>query len=103
MMPAETHTTHEGIDARDVLDLIDALVGADDASLGPDTPLVDVGLGDDLAVLHIWGAVAEEFAERSVADLDVEELLLARTVGDLADAIMRVMDPQDAPDSSRAR
>lgn len=101
-MPAETHTTHEGIDARDVLDLIDALVGSDDAPIAPDTPLVDAGLGDDLAVLHIWGAVAEEYAERAVADLDVEELLLARTVGDLAEAIMRVMDPHDGPDSSSA-
>jgi hypothetical protein len=88
-MPAETHATTEPIDARDVLDLLDALVGDSAVTLEPDTLLTEVGLGDDLALLHVWGAATEEFAERSVADVDVEDLLLARTVGELADSIVR--------------
>jgi len=97
-MPAETHTLREGIDARDVLDLIDALVGSGDGVLRPDTPLADVRLDDDLAVLHFWGAVAEEFAERATAELDVDELLLASTVGELADVIVRAFEVSEQPD-----
>jgi len=97
-MPAETHTSREAFDARDVVDLLDALLGADDGVVVPDAALADVGLGDELAVLHVWSAVAEELAERSVADVDVEELLLARTVGELAAAIVRALQPSDEPD-----
>lgn len=97
-MPAETHTRREGIDARGVMDLIDALVRSGEDVLEPDTRLVEIGLGDDLAVLHLCGALAEELAERSVAELDVEELLLACTVGELADAIVRAFEVNDQPD-----
>lgn len=97
-MPAETHSTHEGIDARDVMDLMDALVGADDVILGADTSLADVGLDDELGVFDVCRAVADEFAERSVADLDVEELMLARTVGELAEAIMRALPAAERAD-----
>ena len=97
-MPAETHTNREAIDARDVVDLLDALVGADEGVVVADAALADVGLGDDLSVIHVWGAVAEELAERSVADVDVEDLLLARTVGELADAIVRALHAHGPPD-----
>jgi hypothetical protein len=86
-MPAETHTHRDAIDARDVLDLVDALVGGEE-DLHPDTPLDAVGLGDELAVVHLLGALADEVAERAVAELDLEELLLARTVGELAEAVV---------------
>ena len=97
-MPAETHSLREGIDARDVLDLIDALVGSDEDVLRPDTRLADVGLGDELAVLHMSSAIAEELAERAVAELDLEELLLASTVGELADAMVRWLGVKDRSD-----
>jgi hypothetical protein len=99
-MPAETHTRREAIDAGDVLDLIDALVGGDSDGLRPGVSVGDVGLGDELAVLHLCDAVAEELAERTVAELDVEELLLASTVGELAEAIVRAFATSDGPDSS---
>src|SRR5687768_10881597 len=102
-MPAETHTTHEGIDRRDVLELIESFIGPGDDDLRSDIPLSEVGLGDDLAVLHVWAAAAEELAERTVADVDVEELLLARTVGELAEAIMRALDPIERADFRTTR
>jgi hypothetical protein len=87
-MPAETHSRRDAIDAADVIDLVDALLDEPLGSGGirADTQLRDLGV-DDVAVLHLWDAAVEELAERGAAEPDVDELLLARTVGDLAGLI----------------
>jgi hypothetical protein len=99
-MPAETHRRRDAVDlVSDVIDLFEALL---DEPMGvggirAETRLADLGV-DDLAVLHLWDAAVEELAERGSADVDVDELLLARTVGELADLIVRSTGTSEPPD-----
>lgn len=100
-MPAETHRQRDAVDlVGDVIDLFEALL--DEPGVGgirAETLLGDLGL-DDLAVLHLWDAAIEELAERGSAEVDVDELLLARTVGDLADLIVHSVGANETPDWS---
>ena len=87
MTPAEAHQQREPITVDDVAEVVARFVGLDSVDL--DTPLDDVGLDGDLERFRLWKFAAEEHAERTVTDIDEEDLLEARTVGDLADAIVR--------------
>jgi hypothetical protein len=100
-MPAETHRRRDAIDVEDVMDLLDALLDEPlgTARVAEDTPLRDLGI-DDLAVLHLWDAAVEELAERGAAEPDVDELVLARTVGELAELIVHSIGGAHQPDWS---
>lgn len=79
-MPAETHqlSDHAGTEA--VLDFLLDTVGASD----PGVELAALDLDDDLSVLHLWRCAAEEFGERSLGDLDLDDGR-PRTLAELAD------------------
>lgn len=98
-MPAETHRRRDAVEVGDVIDLFEALL---DEPMGPggiraEMQLCDLGV-DDVAALHLWDAAVEELAERGSAEPDVEELLLARTVGDLAELIVHSIGGGEPPD-----
>jgi hypothetical protein len=86
-VPAETHQRSEAVGFDGVLDLLACVVGLD-ALRAAKAPLADLELDDDLAVLHLWAAVVEEYGERSVGDLDLDGARPA-TLGDLADLFTR--------------
>jgi len=68
-VPAETHTQRDPVELTAVLDLVSAVVGVDpDAAAS--TPLAEVELDNDLAVLALWAVVAEEFGERALGELE---------------------------------
>jgi hypothetical protein len=97
VMPAETNHRRAPIDVEEVVDLFEALLGdPSEGALHADVLLADLGL-DEIAVLHLWGAAAEELAERGTAEPDVEDLLLATTVGELADAVVRSLSRRERP------
>lgn len=89
-MPAETHRHAEAVTAADVIDLLCAVTGAEDIEVG--SILRDIGFVDELDVFSFWDAVVEEFAERSLSNPDVSELLEAVTVRDLISAVVRLLD-----------
>jgi len=41
--------------------------------VSPVTALADVGIDNDLALFHLGDAVAEEYGERTVGELDLDE------------------------------
>jgi hypothetical protein len=88
-MPAETHQHRDPVDTDAVLDLIWLLTAGPDQpdEPRPDAPLAQLDLDDELAVLRLWDAVAEELAERTVAEPALAELLAASSVGELAEVI----------------
>lgn len=83
-MPAETHSHTEPLTVETVLGVLAAVLGLDAEAIA-DVPLADVGASDTLAVLDLWEAVAEDLAERSVGDPDLDDHL-PTTVGELAAA-----------------
>lgn len=103
-MPAETNQHTEAVTAGDVLELMWTMLtepGTDDDGPDPSRTLADAGLDDDLAVLHLWDTVVEEYGQRSVGELDVEEAAEVATLGELADLFTRTVndtrvDPDDA-------
>lgn len=86
-MPAETHQRSEAVGVEAVLDLLACVVGLD-ADRAAEAPLADLELGDNLSILHLWDAVVEEYGERSVGDLDLDESRPS-TLGELADLFTR--------------
>ncbi len=98
-MPAETHRRRDAIEPGQVIDLLDALLDEPMGAGGihAETPLGDLGI-DDVAILHLWDALVEELAERGAAEPDVEELLLARTVGDVVELVVHSMGGPGQPD-----
>lgn len=90
-MPAETHRHGEPVDGLLVLDLIWSLVArpGDPQTPEPGTALRHLGVNGELAILDIWDAATEEFAERTVAEPDVESLFSVTTIGALAEVIAR--------------
>ncbi|MGZ4708109.1 MAG: acyl carrier protein [Acidimicrobiales bacterium] len=85
-MPAETHQQRDEVTAAEIVDLLVAVLAssADRAGVGPDTPLADLGVDSDLALFDLGDVVAEEYGERSLGEIDVDELWSARTIGALA-------------------
>ena len=59
-MPADTHQQRDDVTVEDIVDLLVAVLAtsSDIAGIGPDTPLVDLGLDSDLAVLDLADVVA---------------------------------------------
>jgi hypothetical protein len=100
-MPAETHRRRDAVDVEDVMDLLAALLDEpfESGDVAADTPLRDLGI-DELAVLHLWDAAVEELAERGAAEPDVDELVLARTGGELAELIVHSIGGAQEPDWS---
>lgn len=86
-MPAETHQHSEPVSVDAVLDLL-ACVASLDAGRAADARLTDLELDDDLSILHLWDAVVEEFGERSIGELDLDEIRPA-TLGELAERFTR--------------
>jgi hypothetical protein len=88
-MPAETHQRGEPVDGATVLELIWMLAARPGSPAIPDpaSTLRQLDLDDELAVLQIWEACAEEFAERTLAEPDLEALCAATTVADLSQLI----------------
>ncbi|MDZ7678845.1 MAG: hypothetical protein U5K29_09855 [Acidimicrobiales bacterium] len=70
-MPAETHQLAEPPTLDDVVDLLASLLDADPASASA-TNLVEAGVDDELALLHLWKAVAEEYGERTLGECDLD-------------------------------
>jgi hypothetical protein len=86
-VPAETHTSGESVDTDAILDLVAALVGFDpDPDAAREVRLAELELDDDLALLHLWSAVAEEFAERSLGNFDPLDSR-PLTLGELLEAV----------------
>lgn len=81
-MPAETHQVGDRVDPGVVLDLLATLVGVEPEKAA-DLSLAGSGIDDDLSILHLWTAVAEEYGERSIGDLDLDDQRPA-TLGELA-------------------
>lgn len=92
-MPAETHQHRDPLDTPAVLDLVWALVaGPDDPDVpDPGTPLARLDLDDELAQLRLWDEIAEELAERTVAEPDLADLAAATTLGELTAVIARAL------------
>lgn len=87
-MPADAHHHGEPVTTDEVRSLIARLVGVDvEATHG--LALDAIGLDDDLGRFRVWEYAADEFAERSVAEPDVADLLAARTADELVDTIVR--------------
>ncbi|HEY8523708.1 MAG TPA: hypothetical protein VIL48_02010 [Acidimicrobiales bacterium] len=72
-MPAETHQHREHTDAGAVLDFLATVVEVDPAE-ADEVRLADIGLDDDLSILRLWDMAVEEFAERTVGDVDPDDL-----------------------------
>ena len=82
-MPAETHRRSSAVATIDVVALFGAVLGLD-GGVTEHRSLVELGCDDDLTLLDLWEAGIEEYGERTVADVDVEELRAARTLAGLA-------------------
>jgi hypothetical protein len=95
-MPAETHTRYSAVDANTVLDLIWSLTSPSDGGTDPDPrlPLARLGIDDEAAMFWLWDAAAEEFADRTLAEPDFDELFAATTIGELAEAIVSSLTPR---------
>jgi hypothetical protein len=87
-MPADAHHHGEPVTTDEVRSLLARLVGLDVAATHGMT-LDAIGLDDDLGRFRVWEYAAEEFAERSVAEPDVGELLSARTADELVETIVQ--------------
>lgn len=81
-MPAQTHELGDQVDTGAILDLLAAIVGAD-AVEAAGLSLAALGLDDDLSILDLWAPVVEEFGERSLGDVELDDPRPA-TLGELA-------------------
>lgn len=87
-MPAETHQLRESVGVDDVVALLAAVLDASAPDPGPLT-LVELGVDDDLALVHLWKAVVEELGERATGELEFDERPL--TLRHLAEAFHRCL------------
>lgn len=104
-MPAETHSYREEITESQVLELLWVLVtDPDSTDFGgepePHRSLEELGIDEDLALLSLWDATTEEYGERTLGDLDVEEARASRDLGQLAKVFARACagDPDGEDD-----
>lgn len=70
-MPAETHQLAEPPNLEDIIGLLASLLDIDPLAAAT-TSLVDAGVDDELALLHLWHAVTEEYGERTLGDFDLD-------------------------------
>lgn len=91
-MPAETHQRRDVLTADEIVDLLVAVLATstDLAGVGPDTLLADLGVDSDLALFDLGDVVAEEYGERSLGEIELDELGSARTIGALARVFARL-------------
>lgn len=97
-MPAETHQRHDAVSADEIVDLLVAVLApsTDAGGIGPDTPLADLGVDTELALCDLGEVILEEHGERSLGEVDPDELWSARTIGALAQLYARhVARPDD--------
>ncbi len=96
-MPAETHQQRDDVTVAEILDLLVAVLAAstDLADVGPDTPLADLGVDSDLALFDLGDVVAEEYGERTLGEIDLDELRSARTIGALAELFTQLWVGED--------
>lgn len=95
-MPAETHSHSEPVTVEAVLALL-ATVVHDDSGLDPATPVEELGLDDDLALMAFWDVVTEEYSERGVGEPDLEQLAECRTAIELAEGTARCLAADRTP------
>lgn len=103
-MPAETHSHSEPVTAEAVLELL-ATVVHDHDGLDPATPVEELGLDDDLALMAFWDVVSEEYSERGLGEPDLEQLAECRTAIELAEGTARCLagDPTSSFDETLER
>lgn len=104
-MPAETHQQRDDVTAAEVVDLLVAVLASstDLTDVGPDTPLADLGIDNDLALFDLGDVVAEEYGERTLGEIDLDELWSARTIGALARVFARLWDRAGENEPSTGR
>lgn len=83
-MPAETHSRREAVELSTIVELLANILDLDDDDPAAAT-LDRLGVVDDLEVLDLWSAVAEEFGERTLGELDLPDPR-PETLGELAAA-----------------
>ena len=101
-MPAETHQQRDDVTAVEIVDLLVAVLASstDLADVGSDTPLADLGIDSDLALFDLCDVVAEEYGERTLGEIDLDELWSARTIGALAAVFARLRDRAERDEQS---
>ena len=87
-MPAETHSYRDPPEVGNVIELLWAVIGGPGEPPTVDTSLADLGIDSDLELLDLFDAAGEEFGERTLAEIDLEDLQALRTIGDLGEAII---------------
>lgn len=105
-MPAETHQQRDEVTVTEIVDLLVAVLAsssADLADVGPDTLLADLGVDSDLALFDLGDVVAEEYGERTLGEVDLDELWSARSIGALAGVFARLWDQAEENGHSTGR
>lgn len=104
-MPAETHQERDDVTATEIVGLLVAVLesSTDLVNVGPDTALADVGIDNDLALFDLGDVVAEEYGERTLGEVDLDELWSARTIGALAGLFARLWDRTEGNAQSTGR
>jgi hypothetical protein len=90
-VPAETHSHRDPLQPEAVLDLLWSILAPPDQEPDPDVRLDDLGASSQLTLLDLWGAAAEEYGERTLGEVDIEDLQRLTTVGELAHAIIELV------------
>lgn len=97
-MPAETHQRSGPATLGDVLSLLSSELGVPDHDESHDRSLDELDCCDDLALLDLWETAVEEHAERTVMEVDLDELRQARTLRDLARCVVDSCSPPAVDD-----
>lgn len=92
-MPAETHTHFESLDRQRVFEIVQERLGEileiDPSTINETDSLVDDLHADSLALYELFGALAEEFGERTVGtDAEPEDLEELDLVSDAVDYVV---------------
>lgn len=90
-MPAETHQHRDPIRPGSVLELLWTVLALPDQDPDPGVLLDDLGVDSDMTLLDLWDAAAEEYGERTLGDVDLEDLQQLTTLGELAHAIIELV------------
>jgi hypothetical protein len=95
-MPAETHSRHDPLEVGGVIALVWSVLGEPGDPPDPGAMLSDLGIDTDLELLDLFDAFAEEYGERSLADVDLDDLQTLATIDDLAVAMIAWVSETDA-------
>lgn len=97
-MPAETHSYRDPLEVNNVIELLWAVLGGPGDPPEVSASLSDLGIDTDLELLDLFDAAGEEFGERTLVEVELEDLQALRTLGDLAEAILAWTRTADGPD-----